>query len=223
MDYTIKELPEQERPREKLEQRGASSLTEVELLSLVLRTGIPGKNVKELSGEILSRHSLADLGNREPGELEDFDGISSVKAGQLVAVGELARRMQVEERGRIESFSDVREQVEDLKYLDQEKLRVFYLSSGNEVLGKKEFDGGVDSVKVGPREILGQAVKDDASAVVLAHNHPSKKPEATSADIKFTEQLIGAAESLGIDVLDHVIVGETTSSMRGSGAVDFPS
>ncbi|MFB6147912.1 MAG: DNA repair protein RadC [Candidatus Nanohaloarchaea archaeon] len=222
MDYTIKELPEQERPREKLEERGASRLTEVELLSLVLRTGIEGKNVKELAGEILDDSSLAELGNRKPGELEKFDGVSSVKAGQLVAVGELARRMQVEERDSIDNFSSAREQVEDMKYLEKEKLRAFYLSSGNEVLKKKEFEGGVDSVQVSTRELLEPAVRENVVALVIAHNHPSGRAEPTGEDVKFTEELKQAASTLDIEVLDHLIVGETVSSMRGSGAAEFP-
>ncbi|MFB6190170.1 MAG: RadC family protein [Candidatus Nanohaloarchaea archaeon] len=223
MDYRIKDLPEQERPREKLEKNSASALSEVELLSLVLRTGIKGKNVKELSAEILQEHSLAELGNRDPGDLESFEGVSRVKAGQLVAVGELARRMQVEEREKIETFSDVKAQVEDMKHLDHELLRIFHLSSGNEILSREEFEGGVDSVKVEPRRILEGALKEGAAALVLAHNHPSKKAEPTGADIEFTDRLIEAAEHLGVDVLDHVIAGKTVSSMRGSGAADFPS
>lgn len=223
MDYTIKELPEKERPREKLKENSVSALSEVELLSLILRTGIKGKNVKELSAEILSENSLAELGNRKPGELERFDGVSRVKAGQLVAVGELARRMQVEEREKIESFSDVKAQVKDMKHLDHECLRVFHLSSGNELLKVEEFEGGVDSVKISPRNVLEDTLKEGAAAIVLAHNHPSRKPDPTEEDIEFTDRLIEAAKHLGVDVLDHVVVGKTVSSMRGSGAVDFPS
>ncbi len=221
MDYTIKELPQSERPREKLEEHGAELLTEVELLSLVLRTGIQGKNVKELSSEILRNYSLAELGNRSLEDLQGFEGISRVKAGQLKAVGELARRMQREEREKLESLSDVKARVEDMKYLEEEKLRVFYLSSGNELLGEKEFAGGVDSVKIDFQEVLRKGVKTNAAAVVLAHNHPSRRDEATDQDIEVTEQLIEAAKKVGITVLDHVIVGENISSMRGSRAVNF--
>lgn len=221
MDYTIKDLPQSERPREKLEEHGASQLSDIELLSLVLRTGIQGKNVKELSGEILDSFSLAGLGSRSLEDLQGFEGVSHVKAGQLKAVGELARRMQVEERDKIESFSDVKAQVEDMKYMEVEKLRVFYLSSGNEVLKEKEFEGGVDSVKVDVQEVLREAVKSNSSALVMAHNHPSGRSEATAEDIEFTEQIIDAAEKLGLQVLDHVIAGDRVHSMRGSGRAEF--
>ncbi len=223
MDYRIKDLPQEERPREKLEKHGASSLTEVELLSIVLRTGIPGKNVKELAGEILNSYSLQNLANRSLEDLKGFEGVSKVKAGQLKAVGELARRMQVEKRERIESFSDVKARVEDMKYLEEERLRVFYLSSGNEILSEENFEGGIDSVNIDFRKLFREAIGSGASAVVLTHNHPSGNPDPTPQDIEVTEELIEAGNRLGIKVLDHVIIGETASSMKASGAADFTS
>lgn len=221
MDYRIKDLPQEERPREKLEKHGSSSLTEVELLSIVLRTGIQGKNVKELSGEILSSYSLQNLADRSLDDLKSFDGVSQVKAGQLKAVGELARRMQLEEKERIESFSDVKDRVRDMKFSEEEKLRVFYLSSGNEILTEEQYRGSVDSVSIDFRKLFREAVSSNASAVVVAHNHPSGRSEPTSQDIEVTEELIDAGEKLGIEVLDHVIVGKTISSMKASGAVNF--
>jgi DNA repair protein RadC len=154
MDYTIKDLPESERPREKLEDHGASELTDVELLSIVLRTGTQGKNVKELASEILNSYSLDELSSRELSELKEFEGISRVKAGQLQAVGELSRRMKKAEREKVESLSDVRSMCGDMKFLEEEVLRVFYLSSGNELLEKEEFSGGVSKVGAEPRKIF---------------------------------------------------------------------
>lgn len=223
MDYTIKDLPQEERPREKLEERGASSLSDVELLSLVLRTGIPGKNVKELSAEILSSYSLPGLSERSLEELKCFGGVSRVKAGQLVAVGELARRMQVEDREKIESLEDVKARVEDMKFMEKEVMRAFYLSSGNELLAEDEFEGSVSSVSVDPEEVFRQAVRRNASVLILAHNHPSGKDRPTQEDIEFTEEMIGAGESIGVRLLDHVIVGERVSSMRASTALEFDS
>lgn len=221
MDYTIKDLPESERPREKLEENGASELTDVELLSIVLRTGTQGKNVKELSSEILNTYSLDELGSRELEDLKRFEGISRVKAGQLKAVGELSRRMKKEEREKIESLDDVKSVCGDMKFLEEEVLRVFYLSSGNEVLEKKNFDGSVDSVGIEPRKIFKPALNVNAAALIMLHNHPSGKSEPTDQDLDTTREIIDLGERLGVEVLDHVVVGEGFFSMRESSQPGF--
>jgi DNA repair protein RadC len=214
VDYTIEDLPESERPREKLEEHGVSSLTDVELLSIIIITGIQGKNVKELSAEILEQTSLENLAERSMNEMKEFDGVSEVKAGQLLAAGELGRRMKRVERERLESFSDVEAQVGDMKFLESEIARVFYLNSGNEIVSEKEIDGGISSVKVDMREIFSDGIISNASAMILAHNHPSGESEATEEDLKFTEELIELGEKLGIEVLDHTVVGKDVWSMR---------
>jgi DNA repair protein RadC len=216
MDYTIHDLPEGERPREKLEERGVSSLSDVELLSIILRTGIQGKNVKELSAEILKEVSLEGLADRSLDEMKGFDGVSRVKAGQLIAAGELGRRMKRGEREKLENFSDVKDQLGDMKFMESEKLRVFYLNSGNELVAEEEFDGGVSSVNAELREIFAPGISSNASALILAHNHPSGESEATDPDLEFTRELIDLGSRLGLDVLDHAIVGEKVESMRSS-------
>lgn len=221
MDYTIKDLPESERPREKLEKRGAEDLTDVELLSIVLRTGTQGKNVKELSSEILNTHSLDELASREMGELKKFEGVSRVKAGQLQAVGELSRRMKKSEREKIESLSDIQALCGDMKFLEEEILRVFYLSSGNEILEKQEFSGGVDSVGLEFRKIFKPALNSNSAAIILVHNHPSGKTGATDQDLETTREIIGLGDQLGLEVLDHVIAGEKFFSMRESSELSF--
>lgn len=221
MDYTIKDLPESERPREKLEKHGADDLTDVELLSIVLRTGTQGKNVKELSSEILNTYSLDELASRELEDLKKFDGVSRVKAGQLQSVGELSRRMKKEEKQKIKSLSDVKSVCGDMKFLEEEILRVFYLSSGNEVLSKRNFDGMVDSVGIKPRKIFKPALNQNAVALILVHNHPSGKPEATDQDIHATQEIIELGDKLGVGVMDHVIAGETFFSMREGSQLTF--
>lgn len=221
MDYTIKELPESERPREKLENRGAGDLTDVELLSIVLRTGTQGKNVKQLSSEILNTHSLDELASRDLSELKKFEGISRVKAGQLQAVGELSRRMKKSEKEKIESLGDVKAVCGDMKFLEEEVLRLFYLSSGNKVLEKEEFDGGVDSVGLEPRKIFKPALNSNSAAIILVHNHPSGKPEATNQDLETTRELVELGEKLGVEILDHVVVAEGFFSMRENSRLDF--
>jgi DNA repair protein RadC len=214
MDYTIEDLPESERPREKLEDHGVSSLTDVELLSIIIRTGIQGKNVKELSAEILEEVSLEGLADRSVEEMKEFDGVSKVKAGQLLAAGELGRRMKRVEREKLESFSDVEAQVGDMKLQESEIARVFYLNSGNEIVSEKEFEGGISSVDMEMREVFSEGLSSNASALILAHNHPSGTSEATDQDLDFTEEIIELGEKLGVEVLDHAVVGKEVWSMR---------
>lgn len=214
MDYTIHDLPESERPREKLEEFGAANLTNTELLAILLRTGTQGKNVKELSAEILNRYPLSQLGNRSLTELCEFDGVSRVKAGQLKAIGELATRLQREDRETITGFSDVVARVEDMKFLDNEQLRVFHLSNGNEILYEQTIDGSVDVVDFKLRDVLRTALKENAAAVILAHNHPSGAADPTPQDVDVTREAIELGERLGITVLDHVIIGNDVKSMR---------
>ena len=216
MDYSIHDLPESERPREKLEDNGVEALSDAELLAILLRTGIKGKNVKELSYEILDEFSLEKLSEASMNDFKDLEGISKVKAGQLKAIGELGLRLQREERDKIENLSDVKARVEDLKFKSSEVLRVFYLNSGNEIVAEKEFEGAVSNVSINPKKIFSEALKNDAEAFILCHNHPSGEARPTEQDIDFTEDLIRSGRSLGLDVLDHVIVGEEVCSMRSS-------
>lgn len=221
MDYTIKDLPKSERPREKLEEHGSGNLTDVELLSIILRTGTKGKNVKELSSEILNTYSLEELADRDLGDLKEFEGISRVKAGQLKSLGELSRRMKKEEKEKIQSLSDVKSMCGDMKYMEEEILRVFYLSSGNEVLETREFEGSVDSVGIEPREVFKPALNVNSVALILAHNHPSGKTEATEQDSDTTREMIELGNKLGVEVLDHVIAAEGFFSMRESSDLSF--
>ena len=216
MDYSIHDLPESERPREKLEDNGVEALSDAELLAILLRTGIKGKNVKELSYEILEEFSLEKLSEASMNDFKDLEGISKVKAGQLKAIGELGLRLQREERDKIKNLSDVKARVEDLKFKSSEILRVFYLNSGNEIVAEKEFEGAVSNVSVNPKKIFSEALRKDAEAFILCHNHPSGEARPTEQDIDFTEDLIRSGRSLGLDVLDHVIVGEEVCSMRSS-------
>jgi DNA repair protein RadC len=221
MDYRIKDLPESERPREKLEQNGASSMTEVELLSLILRTGTSGKNVKELSVEILNSYSLSGLADRTLEDLKKFEGISRVKSGQLKALGELSRRMQNEEKEEISSLSDVKSRAKDMQYMETEIIRVFVLSSGNKLLREIEFEGEVASASFSPRKIFRKALQENGSAAILVHNHPSGKSSPTKQDIETTREIINLGKSLGVEILDHVIVGNKVKSMRSDSVVEF--
>lgn len=221
MDYNVKDLPKSEQPREKLKENGVSNLTEVELLSLIIRTGTSGKNVKELSSEILNRYSLDSFPERSMEELKDFTGVSNVKAGQLKSLGELARRMQKKEREEISKLSHVKEQVQDMKFMKSEIVRAIFLSSGNKVLREEEFEGDVSSVSFSSRKIFRQALNERAAAVILSHNHPSGRSEPTEEDIEVTGQMVDLGDKLGVQILDHIVVGENFFSMRRNSSVEF--
>lgn len=216
MDYKLKDLPKSERPRERLERHGAGELSNVELLSVVLRTGSKGKNVKQLASEILAEHGLQRLSQRNPEELKQFDGVSDVKAGQIVAMGELSRRMKREEREKIQDFEDVKSLVEDMKILESEKLRIFELNSGNQLLNERDISGSVGKVSVNLGDLFNKILNSKASAVILAHNHPSGSSEPTEKDVDFTKKFLETAKSLDIQLLDHVIIGRQVRSMRAS-------
>lgn len=221
MSYRIKDLPKSEQPREKLQQNGVNSLTDIELLSILLRTGTSEKNVKELSGEILNSYPISSLSERSLDDLKEFGGISKVKAGQLKAISELALRMQNESKEKITSFSDVKDMIQDMKFLEKEKARLFLLSSGNQLLHEKEFNGEVSAVAFRPQKIFRLALKHNASAMIIAHNHPSGKPEPTQKDVETTEVLVEIGDKIGIELLDHIIVGEIAKSMRRNSSVTF--
>jgi len=214
MDYTIKDLPEEERPREKLENHGASDLTSSELLSILLRTGTSGKNVRELASEILGSYSLDEMASRSMEDFKEFKGVSRVKAGQLKALGELARRMKRTEGEKVDSLQDVKDMCRDMRFMEQEVLRVLYLSSGNEVLSTEEFDGDVSNVGFEPREIFSEAFSSNAAAMILVHNHPSGRSEFTSEDVEVTRKVSDLGDDLGVKLLDHVLAGESFVSMR---------
>ena len=214
MDYTIKDLPEEERPREKLENHGASDLTSSELLSILLRTGTSGKNVRELASEILGSYSLDEMASRSMEDFKEFKGVSRVKAGQLKALGELARRMKRTEGEKVDSLRDVKDMCRDMRFMEQEVLRVLYLSSGNEVLSTEEFDGDVSNVGFEPRKIFSEAFSSNAAAMILVHNHPSGRSEFTSEDVEVTRKVSDLGDDLGVKLLDHVLAGESFVSMR---------
>lgn len=219
MDYRIKDLPEEERPREKLQEKGVSHLSDTELLSIVLRTGTKGKNVKELSAEILNTYNLEEIANRELEELKEFEGVSRVKAGQLKAVGELSRRLKKEEREQLESLSDVKARVSDMKFMESEQLRVFYLNSGNEIVKEEEIDGGISNVDFEARKIIKNGLLSNAAACILAHNHPSGEAEPTKEDVDTTRELRELCEKMGLTLLDHVIVGDEVASMKAETGI----
>ncbi|MDY6773773.1 MAG: DNA repair protein RadC, partial [Candidatus Nanohaloarchaea archaeon] len=222
MRYAIKELPENERPRERLEEKGVEALSDAELLALVIRAGTEERNAVELSRELLSELGLDRLESASANELVGVDGIGEVKAGQIVAAFELSRRFsrRSEEKEAVEGFEDAREHVEEMRRFEEENFGILCLDSGNRLLSRELslFRGSVNEVEVQTRVIAKKALRENASAVVLAHNHPSGDPEPSQEDVEVTEEVRKALDLVDVDLLDHIVVGgDRCTSLRKEG------
>ncbi len=221
---TIKELPADERPREKLRLRGETSLSTAELLAILLSTGVKGETVIEVAQRLLvERDGLPGLVRTDYDELRRTHGLGEAKAAKLKATLELARRLsavQPEDRPRISSPEDVYLLLgSEMSILDQEQLRVLLLDTKNRVTRTVTvYQGSVNSAQVRVAELFRDAVRLNAPAVILVHNHPSGDPEPSQADAQITREAENAGELLGIEVVDHVVIGSGRfSSLRRAG------
>ncbi|HII4512916.1 RadC family protein [Clostridium perfringens] len=209
----INEIPSGERPREKLLFYGAQFLSNEELLAIILRTGNRDSNVVELSYRII--HSVGGLNGlfkASAKELMKVKGVKEAKATQILAMCELYKRFKVSEltQVKISKPSDVAELVlDELRMLRQEVLILITLDTKNKVISKKEiFKGGLNSSLVHPREIFREAVKDSAASIIICHNHPSGDPTPSRDDINITTRLKECGKMMGIELLDHLIIGD---------------
>ncbi|MFJ7173220.1 RadC family protein [Citrobacter freundii] len=200
-------------PREKLLAQGASSLTDVELLALFLRTGIQGKDVLTLAKEMLQHfESLYGLLSADYMDFSYVPGIGIAKYAQLKGIAELARRYYnvrvIEERALL-SPEMAREFLQSqLSQEEREIFLVIFMDSQHQVIKhSKLFSGTLNHVEVHPREIVREAIKMNASAVILAHNHPSGCAEPSKADKLITERVVKCCQFMDIRVLDHLVIG----------------
>lgn len=209
----IRELPAGERPRERLKQSGPASLSNSELLAIILRTGSAAENVLGLASRLLTRFGgLAGLAKASFGELCAERGVGQAKAAQLKAALELGKRLSTAQSGEktiIRTPRDVADLLmAEMALLHSEHLRVVLLNSKNHVLSVSEvYKGNVNSSLIRPAELFREAVRENCPAVIIVHNHPSGDPEPSPDDIRVTELIIGAGKTLDIDVLDHIIIG----------------
>ena len=209
----INEIPSGERPREKLLFYGAQCLSNEELLAIILRTGNKDSNVVELSYRII--HSVGGLNGlfkASAKELMELKGVKEAKATQILAMCELYKRFKVSvlTQIKISKPSDVAKLVlDELRMLRQEVLILINLDTKNKVISKKEiFKGGLNSSLVHPREIFKEAVKDSAASIIICHNHPSGDPTPSRDDINITTRLKECGKMMGIELLDHLIIGD---------------
>lgn len=210
----IKEVPKQIQPRERLMAYGEKALSDHELLAIVLRTGTKDEHVLQLALRLLSEFEyLKELKYASLSELQKIKGIGPVKAIELKAALELGYRVAtsaVPKHGHIISTKIAGQWLtKEMGDLHQEHLVVLFLNTKNEIIRKKTiFKGTVNSSIAHPREIFKEAVKYPTARIIIGHNHPSGDTEPSPADMMFTKRMIACGEMMGIEVLDHIIIGE---------------
>lgn len=213
MSYKIKEIPSNERPRERLKELGAENLSDKELLAIILKTGSKNKNATDLAIEILKSYKIIELKQASVNSLMKIKGIGEVKAIEILATVELGKRIYKSQQNKLKKITTPEEIWKSIKDLftdkKQEHFYAFYFNSKKELIDKKLlFIGTVNESVVHPREIFKEAYRLSASCIVCAHNHPTNNIKPSSADIYFTKQLMKIGKIQGIPIIDHIIVGE---------------
>lgn len=220
-DYhaSIKELPEDERPQEKMIRHGAGSLSNAELLAIIIRTGTRDATSVEVGRKIIEYldNDLSYFHQMDVLELQrnpNLSGVGIVKACQIKAAIELGRRMKPQDLPEIKITSPqdvVGLLMDGMQYLKQECFKIIMVDTKNKVIKIEEISRGtLNSSLVHPREVFVKAIKQHAAAIVLAHNHPSGDTEPSAEDKSITRRLVEAGELIGISVLDHIIIGRGT-------------
>jgi DNA repair protein RadC len=208
----IREMPQDERPREKLVAHGAVALADAELIAILLRTGLPGANAVDVARELLQRYgSLGGLSRCSVKEIAAIRGIGTAKAVQLVAAFGLGQRLARETlvRQKLDSPQLVHDLVApEMRTLHKESLRVLLLDTRYHFMRMEEVSlGSVNESIAHPREVFRPALIAAAYAVIVVHNHPSGDPSPSQSDHSLTRRLAEAAELLQIKLLDHIIIG----------------
>ncbi len=208
----IKTLPTEERPREKLIKHGSKTLTNSELLAIILRTGNKKESVLELSNKFFKKYNLKSLSRLKTSTLKKQLGIGDAKACQIMACFELGKRFSAFKEGKkpvIRNAKDIADLfIPEMDALEKEHFKGIYLDSRKKIIKQETiFIGSLNESVVHPREIFKIALDENAAAIILLHNHPSGDPNPSSFDIEITKELIKAGELLGIQVLDHIIIG----------------
>ncbi len=222
---SITDWPADERPREKLIQRGAAALSDAELLAIFLRTGTQGKTAVDLARELLDRYgSLRALLEDDADGFCANRGLGLAKFAQLQAVLEMAKRHLQERLRRGDAFTDpagARQFLQQqLRHRDVEIFACLFLDTRHRLIEFSElFSGTIDGASVHPREVVKKALALNAAAVILAHNHPSGIAEPSVADQRITQRLKDALALVDVRVLDHIVVGDDCVSMAERGMI----
>ena len=212
--FTVRDMPREERPRERLQALGAGALSAQELLAIVIGRGVAGKPVTAIAQELIWRFgSISGVSEATIEELSRIKGLGSAKAIQLKACFELAKRMEL--TSDVEDFTitspqsvvkAVRARIKDKA---KEHFMLIILNTRNKVTSINNVSvGTLNASLVHPREVFRDAIRQSASSVVLAHNHPSGNETPSEEDLKITKRLVEAGKIIGIEVLDHIIIGK---------------
>lgn len=214
MPQSVKEWPRSERPRERLLSQGAGALSDAELLSVILRSGLPGKDVTALARELLAQFGgLRGLLSADQSELQKVKGLGQAKVTALIAITEMAKRCL---RQDLAAGNFLRDPAAVVEYLSMgfhdkktEVLKVIFLGKTNRIVGEEDFVGGTaDKALVNVRAVMRRAVEKGAVGILLAHNHPSGRIEPSKEDRLLTEELVKMGKTLAVNVLDHLIIGD---------------
>ena len=209
----IRDMASQDRPRERLAQVGPGAVSTAELLAIILRTGAHGENVLRLAERLLARFgNLAGLAQATLAEMQEVKGIGEAKAVEIKAALEIGRRLTLsapDERVRITSPGDAANLLmSEMTLLDQEHLRLVLLDTRNRVLRTPTvYIGSLNTSVVRVGELFRYAIRENAAAMIVAHNHPSGDPAPSPEDINVTREIVRAGKLLDVDVLDHIIIG----------------
>lgn len=213
----IREMADTEKPREKMMRSGRETLSNAELLAILIRTGTDGKSAVDVAGEVLAmdKRGLVYLAECTASELAGIRGIGNAKACQIMAAVEIGQRIATSPRPPAERASGVMEIVdiymERMRYYKKEFFNALLLNAKNEIISEENISvGDLSSSQVHPREAFNPAIRKSAASVVFVHNHPSGDPTPSREDIGVTMRLMEAGEILGIRVLDHIIIGDGT-------------
>lgn len=221
MKLKMKELPISERPYEKLELYGPEVLSNSELLAIIIKTGTKKENSLSIAQRVLNIKNITtkeDLRFLSEISLEEFmkiDGIGKVKAIQLKAVGELTKRMSRpinKNKIKIRNTKDVANLLmSEMRYEKREIAKVIILNNKNYIIRIVDISfGGTNFASIAPKEVLSEAVKIQAPKIILVHNHPSGDPTPSKGDFRITDRVYESADIMGIELLDHVVIGDGT-------------
>lgn len=224
--FTVRDLPRSERPRERLIKFGPEALSAQELLALIIGRGIPKKSVMNIAQELLARFgNIKAISQASIEALSEIKGVGLAKAAQIKACFELGKRQDLEPELKNYDIKNPQSIVKairsSIKDKAKEHFKLILLDNRNKIIGISTISiGTLNASLVHPREIFKEAIIHNSASVVLAHNHPSGDPEPSEEDMKITERLVESGKILGIEVIDHIIIGKTNfASFKERGLI----